>query len=259
MHGDVEARAYERRWLILAVLCFSLLIIVLDNSMSSGRVLGERRVLDDLKALARETLAGASDEDRFWVIRAGEPWLPAIAGGLPEARAAVDGTEVSDAAGDLTAALRRAAELLQTSELEDREIHLLSDMQRTAFTLPGEDPARGIPVVVWVPDENAPANRALQPARFAMSVQTCPQERAPRDMLFRPRQCSSVDTTRAPGPTWSTSPFPGTPASVKHSSRIPSSASARSREPASAKVVGPAPLMLQASAPASQQAALASR
>ena len=31
--GKNEDRAYERRWLILAVLCFSLLIIVLDNSI----------------------------------------------------------------------------------------------------------------------------------------------------------------------------------------------------------------------------------
>ena len=31
--GKNEDRAYERRWLILTVLCFSLLIIVLDNSI----------------------------------------------------------------------------------------------------------------------------------------------------------------------------------------------------------------------------------
>ena len=29
----VQEHAYARRWLILAVLCFSLLVIVLDNSM----------------------------------------------------------------------------------------------------------------------------------------------------------------------------------------------------------------------------------
>ena len=29
----VQARAEERRWLILGVLCFSLLVIVLDNSI----------------------------------------------------------------------------------------------------------------------------------------------------------------------------------------------------------------------------------
>ena len=31
--GVVEERAHERRWWILAVLCFSLLVIVLDNSI----------------------------------------------------------------------------------------------------------------------------------------------------------------------------------------------------------------------------------
>src|SRR5690606_36740427 len=114
---------------------------VIDNSMSSALVLGDRRVLEELKSRARETLAGDSDEDRFWVIRAGEPWLPAIAGGVAEARAAIDATEVSAGAGDLTAALQRAAELLRTADLQEREIHLLSDLQRTGFELPGNSPA----------------------------------------------------------------------------------------------------------------------
>ena len=139
--------------------------IVIDNSMSSGLVLGDRRVLDDLKARALETLAGASDEDRFWVIRAGEPWLPAIAGGAPEARAAIEATEASASAGDLTAALERAAELLGTVDLvnvEEREIHLLSDLQRSAFQLPGESPAGEVPVVVWSAAEDRPGtNHAL--------------------------------------------------------------------------------------------------
>jgi hypothetical protein len=135
--------------------------IVLDNSMSSGLVLGERRVLDELKALARETLAAASDEDRFWVIRAGEPWLPAIAGGVPEARAAVDATEPTASTGDVTEALERAAELLGTSELENREIHLLSDLQRSAFALPGTEPSRDIPVLALSTRDEQPQNRAL--------------------------------------------------------------------------------------------------
>ncbi|MGE0159425.1 MAG: BatA domain-containing protein [Gemmatimonadales bacterium] len=135
--------------------------IVIDNSMSSGLVLGERRVLDDLKARAAETLAAASDEDRFWVIRAGEPWLPAIAGGVPEARAAIEATEASAGAGDLTGAIQRAAELLRTADVADREIHLLSDLQRTAFELPGEGPAGDIPVIVWASGEEPAANHAL--------------------------------------------------------------------------------------------------
>ncbi|MEQ1856024.1 MAG: BatA domain-containing protein [Longimicrobiales bacterium] len=136
-------------------------VIVLDNSMSSGLVLGEQRVLDELKALARESLSGASDEDRFWVIRAGEPWLPAIAGGVAEARAAVDATEASAGRGDLTAALERAVELLRTAELEEREIHLLSDLQRTAFSLPGGEPTGELSVLALAPRGDRPANRAL--------------------------------------------------------------------------------------------------
>lgn len=136
-------------------------VVILDNSLSSGLVVGETRVLDELKALALSAVAESTDEDRFWVIRAGEPWLPAIPGGAPEARAAIQATEASDGSGDLTAALARAAELLRTSDLAEREIHLLSDMQRTGFSQLGGGPAGDLPVVVWAGDESPTENRAL--------------------------------------------------------------------------------------------------
>ena len=135
--------------------------IVLDNSMSSGLVVGETRVLDELKALAQAALDQATDEDVFWIIRAGEPWLPAIPGDGSAARAAVEATEASDGAGDLTAALERAAELLRTSDLPQREIHMLSDLQRTGFALPGGAPATEIPVISWAGDAPTERNRAL--------------------------------------------------------------------------------------------------
>jgi EmrB/QacA subfamily drug resistance transporter len=43
----VNARAYERRWLILAVLCFSLLVIVLDNTILNVAI---PTIVDDLHA-----------------------------------------------------------------------------------------------------------------------------------------------------------------------------------------------------------------
>ena len=135
-------------------------VIVLDNSMSSGLVVGEDRVLDRLKELALVALDEATPEDRFWVIRAGEPWLPALPGGPAEARVAVEATEVSAAAGDLTAALERAFGLLETAELEPREVHLLSDLQRTAFRPAAGGPAGAVPVVVWTGTEAVP-NHAL--------------------------------------------------------------------------------------------------
>lgn len=139
-------------------------VIVIDNSMSSGLVVGEVRVLDRLKELARQTLEGASDEDLFWVIRAGEPWLPALPASAAQAREAVDAIEASDAAGDLTASLERAAELLRTAELERREIHLLSDLQRTAFQPAQEAPAGTLPVVAWVSSTSSTPNHALSGA-----------------------------------------------------------------------------------------------
>ena len=136
-------------------------VIILDNSMSSGLVVGEVRVLDELKALAGRTLDAASDEDRFWVLRAGEPWLPAIPGSATEARVAVEQTEASDAGGDLTAALWRAVELLSTADADHSEIHLLSDMQRSGFSLPGESPAGEVPVIAWSGHGRPSVNRAL--------------------------------------------------------------------------------------------------
>jgi aerotolerance regulator-like protein len=136
-------------------------VIILDNSMSSGLVIGEIRVLDELKSLARQTLGAATDEDRFWLIRAGEPWMPAIPGNSADAASAVDATEASEAAGDLTAALQRAVRLLANSGLENGEIHLLSDLQSSAFVVPGAAPADSVPVVAWTGHEETSPNRAL--------------------------------------------------------------------------------------------------
>lgn len=136
-------------------------VVILDNSMSSGLVVGDVRVLDELEAVAARTFDAASDEDRFWLIRAGEPWLPAIPGGVTDARRAVEETEPSEAAGDLTAAVERAVGLLEASGMEHREIHLLSDLQTSSFSLPGTAPAASIPVVVWTGHRASAINRAL--------------------------------------------------------------------------------------------------
>ncbi len=45
--GTVEEKAHERRWWILGVLCFSLLVIVLDNSILNVAI---PTIIDDLKA-----------------------------------------------------------------------------------------------------------------------------------------------------------------------------------------------------------------
>jgi hypothetical protein len=137
------------------------LAIVLDNSMSSGVVLGERRLLDDLRAVALRTLAAAGDDDRVWVVRAALPRLPAVPGTAADARRVVEQTEVSDGRGDLSAAIARAAELVRTSGMAAREVHLLSDLQATAFEPDVDAPAGDVPVVVWSASEDLPPNRGL--------------------------------------------------------------------------------------------------
>ncbi len=137
------------------------LALVLDNSLSSGLVEGDRRVLDRLKDQALATLAQATEGDRIWVILAGEPWLPSTPGGPGEARRAVEAARASAGAGDLSQALARAAELVSAAGLEAREIHLLSDLQATAFDPRTRAPAGNVPVAVWAPERVVPSNRAL--------------------------------------------------------------------------------------------------
>lgn len=113
------------------------LVIVLDNSLSAGRVTGDDRVLDRLKTLALRSADLATVQDRIWVVRAGEPWDLAIPGGPGEARQRIVETEISGSRGDLSATLSRARRLIETSELPSAEIHVLSDLQASAFdTIP---------------------------------------------------------------------------------------------------------------------------
>jgi len=137
------------------------LALVLDNSVSSSLVEGDRRVLDRLKDLALATLADATDADRIWVILAGAPWLPATPVGPGDALRAVEEAQASAGAGDLSQALVRAAALVSGAGLEAREIHLLSDLQATAFDPRVRAPAKDVPVAVWAPEREVPPNRAL--------------------------------------------------------------------------------------------------
>ena len=109
-------------------------VIVLDNSMSSGLIRGGDRVLDLLKSVALKSVDGASDEDLVWLIRAGQPWGR---GGYRISRGVAERNRRHG--GDRTPAgiswrpstgprcWRRGP------NCRPREIHLISDMQASAF------------------------------------------------------------------------------------------------------------------------------
>ncbi|HZD03356.1 MAG TPA: BatA and WFA domain-containing protein, partial [Longimicrobiales bacterium] len=138
------------------------LAIVLDNSMSSARVLGDHRVLDRLREVALATLDRAGAEDRIWVIRAGEPWDVSVPGDAAAARARVEETRTSQAAGNLSAGLSRARSLVEAAELPAAEIHLVSDLQATALADVRPDDVGDVPVAVWDPPEEDGRNHFIQ-------------------------------------------------------------------------------------------------
>lgn len=136
------------------------LAIILDNSMSSGLVRGQERTLDHLRAVALQTVDAANESDRIWVLRAGEPWQASVPGTREQVRRIIEETVPTAVRGDLSQAIVHAAELVGTAGLAATEIHLVSDLQATAFSeVPA--PAGEIPVVVWAAEEAGATNRGI--------------------------------------------------------------------------------------------------
>ena len=136
-------------------------VLIVDNSMSSGLIRGGARVLDLLKAVALRSIERASDEDRVWLIRAGEPRSAAITGSRDDLRAAVLATDVTDARGDLRTALERAVVLISGAGLPAAEIHLISDLQATAFE--GSGSPLGVATTGAVPTGAVPGEAGIIP------------------------------------------------------------------------------------------------
>ena len=128
----------------------SALVLILDNSPSSGAVTGGAPQLRQLAAAAREVLARATPEDALWLIAAdGIPrrgdrrTLTELIGGLP----------VSPQRLDLGNAISLAGEVL-APEPRPGEIVLLTDLQASALSRADPDD----PVTVARPKLPAPRN-----------------------------------------------------------------------------------------------------
>jgi hypothetical protein len=140
----------------------SAVVIVLDNSASSGTVDGDRRLLDVLKARAIETLLRAGPDDRFWLLRAGAPWEPALRGDANTIADRVRETEPTASAADLRAAVERAASVAEAGAGgRALEIQLLSDLQATNLRGVANPVNPELGVVVWSPRREPPQNRGV--------------------------------------------------------------------------------------------------
>lgn len=136
-------------------------VLVLDNSLSSAAVVGEERVLDQLKVAALRSLEAAGPDDRFWLIRAGRWWQPAVTGSPAVVAEAVRRTEPAGGGADLTAELERGASILAAEPgSRAREIHLLSDLQAAGLRT-GLQRAGGPPIRVFRPTRTPSVNWAV--------------------------------------------------------------------------------------------------
>lgn len=132
--------------------------LIVDNSLSSGAVVDGRRVVERLAARARETVRQLTEQDHLWVV---------LADGVPrrlgrsEALAVLDSLAPSPRRLDLGGAVRALAAVVSRDPLPEREVVVLSDLQRSAWSA-GETP--NVRVLAWTPGL-AVANRSIDSAR----------------------------------------------------------------------------------------------
>src|SRR2546428_1662762 len=138
------------------------LVVILDNSASSGLVVDGHPVLERLKAVARGSLAGAAVSDRLWLVLADGV---ARAGTRDALLATVDSAAVSARRLDLAATVRAAARLVDAEPFPEREVHVVSDLQRSALGTGQAGVPRGVRVLALAPPSQAFANRGVGAAR----------------------------------------------------------------------------------------------
>jgi hypothetical protein len=134
------------------------LVVILDNSPSSGAVADGRPILERLRATAHASIAQSTPADRLWLILADG----VIRGGTREALlASVDSAAVGWQRLDLVQAVERAARLVHAEPLPGREVHVLSDMQRTAMLAGRAEVPQGVRVLTLEPRRATPPNRGI--------------------------------------------------------------------------------------------------
>ena len=189
------------------------LVVILDNSPSSGVVVDGRPLLDRLKLAAHAALARAAAGDRLWLVLADGV---ARAGSRDALLAAVDSAHPDSRRLAVVAATARAARLVEAEPVPAREVHLVSDLQRTALEGTADAP-RDVRVLALAPADAAPPNRGigmLQPTDGGLAVAVVGTPGTPPGPLTvrlrgRPvaRAIGAPGTTvtvslSAPGPGW---------------------------------------------------------
>ncbi len=130
--------------------------IVLDNSLSTSVVINGAPVLAQLKDAARGLIGRANSSDRLWLVTADSR---VVGGSVAAVRAALDRTEALGGAGDLHAAVARAAQLARGGGLPSRQLAVLTDGQASSWM--SAVPLDGVAATVFAPAAIVPKNRSV--------------------------------------------------------------------------------------------------
>ena len=131
----------------------SALVLIIDNSPSSGTMAGGSPILANLVTAARSVLARATPDDALWLVAADEIPRRGDAAGLGEL---LDDLAVSPRRLQLGRAISLAGEVL-ASEKRPGEIVVLTDLQATALS-PAEPRA---PLLIGRPTTPPPPNTGI--------------------------------------------------------------------------------------------------
>jgi len=132
-------------------------VIILDNSPSSGAIVDGGLVLDRLRVAARSSLARTTSADRVWLMLCDG----VLRGGTREALlATIDSTHPGWLRLDLVRAVERASRMVNAQPLVGREVHVVSDGQRTALASSRATVPSGVRVLALAPGRGAP-NRGI--------------------------------------------------------------------------------------------------
>lgn len=135
------------------------LAVVLDNSLSTTAIVGGRPVLEDLRARALDAVRKSSSEDRVWLVTADGA---VHGGGRAAVIDAISRVEPLSGAGDLRAAVTRAAALAGEAPLREREMAIFTDGQATSWA---EAISAGrVRARIYRAPGDPPANRAVTEA-----------------------------------------------------------------------------------------------
>jgi hypothetical protein len=135
------------------------LAIVLDNSLSTTVVVDGHPLLEQFRASARDVLDAANPSDRLWLITADGR---VRGGGKATLRDELDRAEALGGAGNLPLALARAGAAVRSAGFDSRQIIVLTDGQRSAWTQTTD--VGDVQVVLTLPSGTAPVNRAVTSA-----------------------------------------------------------------------------------------------